>query len=97
VRLHSIIGVARTNSWQGPGDGAVSLTSASLPCVASEKLITATHEELHDAAASLIEVERILQQHLHDYELLLNRSGRFSSRLPSTSFARVNAPAAPPR
>jgi pimeloyl-ACP methyl ester carboxylesterase len=80
VRLHSIIGVARTTSCQGPGDGTVSLASASLPCVASEKLVTATHEELHDAATSVIEVERILEQHLCDYDRLLRRSDRLSRR-----------------
>ncbi len=93
VRLHSIIGVARTNSLQGPGDGTVSLASASLRGVTSEKLITATHEELHDVAASIIEVERILQQHLRDYDMQLNSSARFSRWSSAASASRAGVPA----
>jgi pimeloyl-ACP methyl ester carboxylesterase len=94
VRMHSIIGVSRTKSCQGPGDGAVSLTSAGLSCVDSEKLVSATHEELHDAAASVIEVERILQQHLCDFDRLQYGSDQLTRWSPSTIFSRSGAPAA---
>ena len=80
VQLHSIIGVAKNNCVTGPGDGAVSLTSATHPCVESEKWVPVIHEELHLSEASIIEVERILQDNLLDYDLVLNRIHRHTVR-----------------
>jgi pimeloyl-ACP methyl ester carboxylesterase len=68
VQLHSIIGVARNKHCTGPGDGIVSLTSATHPGVVSERLVDATHEELHDAATTLNEIQCILEQQLRDYD-----------------------------
>ena len=66
VELHSIVGVADLKSFSAPGDRVVSLKSASLPHVASEKMVSETHEELHEAATTQIEIERILERHLRD-------------------------------
>ena len=68
VQLYSIIGVAHTRLLAGPSDGVVSLASASHPGVVSEKLVSESHEGLHDAATTLLEVERILQRQLRDYD-----------------------------
>ncbi|HEY5312449.1 MAG TPA: alpha/beta fold hydrolase [Pirellulales bacterium] len=85
VRLHSIIGVIRTKSLHGPGDGAVSLASAQHRCVESEKWVPEGHEELHVAQESIIEVERILQDNLLEYDLLLNQIRRRSTRISTLS------------
>ncbi|MBS0210199.1 MAG: alpha/beta fold hydrolase [Planctomycetes bacterium] len=73
VQLHSIIGVAKPVSCEGPGDGVVTVASATHPGVASEKLVDEKHEELHHAAATVIELERILQQNARDYARALDR------------------------
>ncbi len=66
VKLGSIIGVSKLNTPNKPGDGVVLLASAQLPHVASEKLVSESHEQLHRAATTLIEIERLLQEHLQD-------------------------------
>jgi hypothetical protein len=68
VQLHSIIGVAKNGCISGPGDGVVTLTSATHPGACSEKMINAKHEELHEAATTLIEIERILQEQLCHFD-----------------------------
>jgi len=64
VQLHSIIGVADLKPLAGPGDHVVSLESASICRVHSEKLVSETHEDLHEAATTQIEVQRILKRQL---------------------------------
>lgn len=66
VQLHSIIGVNDVKACSGPGDRVVTLKSASLPRVASEKLVSETHEGLHEAATTQMEIERILERQLRD-------------------------------
>jgi hypothetical protein len=72
VQLHSIIGVAKLKPCGHTGDGVVTMVSATHPCVVSEKLVDATHEELHDAATTLLEIERILQEQLRAFDRQLN-------------------------
>jgi pimeloyl-ACP methyl ester carboxylesterase len=74
VELHSIIGIAKTSSPHGPSDGVVSLTSASIPGVESEKLVSETHVELHHSAAAVGEVQRILQRNLREFDRELSAS-----------------------
>jgi pimeloyl-ACP methyl ester carboxylesterase len=80
VQLHSIIGVAKLKHHTGPSDGVVPLASASIRCVASEKLVSETHEELHEAATTLIELERILQKHVLDFDLSSITAARRASQ-----------------
>ena len=68
VELHSIIGVDDVKPCAGPGDRVVSLKSASLPRVVSEKLVAETHEGLHEAATTQMEIERILERQLRDLD-----------------------------
>lgn len=72
VQLHSIIGVADTDRTDGPGDGVVPLTSARHRGVTSEKLVSETHQGLHEAASTAIEIERILERQLRDYDQLFD-------------------------
>ena len=72
VQLHSIIGVADTDRTDGPGDGVVPVTSARHEGGTSEKLVSESHQGLHDAATTSIEIERILERQLRDYDQLFD-------------------------
>jgi pimeloyl-ACP methyl ester carboxylesterase len=71
VQLHSIIGVADKHQLGGPGDGVVLMTSAQHPGVVSERLVSDKHKELHESASTSIEIERILERQLSDYDAWL--------------------------
>jgi pimeloyl-ACP methyl ester carboxylesterase len=68
VPYHSIIGV-EPPSWRPfgqpePGDGIVACKSAHLDGVESELVVPATHSTVHQTAATVQEVRRILLEHL---------------------------------
>lgn len=64
VTLHSIIGVART-TWSGePSDGVVTVSSARLCGVATERFVDEVHTRLHRNRDSVDEIECILRAHL---------------------------------
>lgn len=64
VRLHSIIGDHKT-TWNGESsDGVVPVSSARLLGVTSEMTVDAKHEALHRNPATVVEVVRILREHL---------------------------------
>lgn len=73
VQMHSIIGVSKTTSCEGPSDGMVTLDSATLRGVASELLVNEKHTDLHHAATTISEIERILQLNVRDYQRALAR------------------------
>ena len=69
VRYHNVVGDAPKGGlgdWlsRGRGDGIVSLDSAQLNQVASQILVTADHSNVHRHPQSILEVRRILLQHL---------------------------------
>ena len=59
----SIIGAGKRLRSGEPGDGVVSVASASLAGVASEMMVNATHESLHREPATVAEIVRILRVH----------------------------------
>lgn len=66
VHFHSIIGVKKDTTGDGPGDGVVSAASASFPGVETELKVNASHEEIHHQDASVREIACILKRHLDD-------------------------------
>jgi len=66
VTTHSIIGTGHPSPISGPGDGIVSASSARIPGVVSEINVPAKHTKVHHHPTTIIEVERILLQHLHE-------------------------------
>jgi pimeloyl-ACP methyl ester carboxylesterase len=68
VVYHNIIGVLPTHGFVGklvgPGDGVVTYESAHLEHVASEITVNADHVNVHRHPASILEVRRILLEHL---------------------------------
>jgi pimeloyl-ACP methyl ester carboxylesterase len=68
VKYHNIIGVVPKRnwftSWLGEGDGVVSEQSARVEGVASELVVPADHSSIHSHPAAVLEVRRILLEHL---------------------------------
>jgi pimeloyl-ACP methyl ester carboxylesterase len=72
VKYHNIIGQAphegftnNVSRWlSGEGDGVVSLTSARLDAAASQIVVPADHMSVHRHPQSILEVRRILMQHV---------------------------------
>jgi pimeloyl-ACP methyl ester carboxylesterase len=65
VHYHSIIGETCGKGLDG-SDGVVTVRSAHLDGVDSEIIIQAGHTSIHDHPRAVLEVWRILQEHLHD-------------------------------
>jgi pimeloyl-ACP methyl ester carboxylesterase len=78
VHYHSIIGVT---SGQGTNssDGVVAYASSHIDAAESEVLVPAGHSSLHDHPRSVLEVRRILHEHLKEArqrEILLTGAGQ---------------------
>lgn len=64
VRMHSIIGTGRTMVLEGPGDGVVSVESATLAGVSSQRFVDATHTRTQYHPEAIAELQAILRAHL---------------------------------
>ena len=72
IRQHNIVGnipnkgvVGTINGWFGErGDGVVALTSSKLENIASQIVVPADHTSIHRDPKSILEVRRILYEHL---------------------------------
>jgi hypothetical protein len=72
VRYHNIVGVMPKQWWAskiaGVGDGVVSHESAHVDDALSEITVPADHMTVHTHPAAVLEVRRILLEHLADLE-----------------------------
>ena len=66
VTTHSIIGTVHQSLVSGPDDCVVPASSARLPGVTSEIEVPATHTRVHHHPQTVMEVERILLEHLNE-------------------------------
>ena len=66
VTMHSIIGNGVNWPLSGPGDNVVPVSSARLPGVVSEVLVPSVHTEVHHHPITVLEIERILGDHLRE-------------------------------
>ncbi len=70
VRYHNIVGVLPEEGWTGyfadGGDGVVAYSSARMDDVVSEVTVPAMHSEIHAHPRAILEVRRILLEHLHE-------------------------------
>lgn len=70
TRYHNIVGVMNRKSWVSrlseEGDGVVAYASAHLDQVDSEIVVDANHVSVHTHPKSILEVRRILLEHLRD-------------------------------
>jgi hypothetical protein len=76
VKYHNIVGQApregvtnQVSRWlSGEGDGVVSLASAQLDAAASQIVVPADHMTVHRHPQSILEVRRVLMQHVADLQ-----------------------------
>jgi pimeloyl-ACP methyl ester carboxylesterase len=72
VKYHSIMGVLPKDEWlvklSGEGDGVVSRESSHFEGAASEIVVAANHTTVHAHPAAVLEVRRILLEHLAELE-----------------------------
>jgi pimeloyl-ACP methyl ester carboxylesterase len=73
VRYHNIVGRVSEESWlsafqgiTGESDGVVAVASARVPYAASETFAPADHSNVHSHPLAVLEVERILREHLRE-------------------------------
>jgi len=66
VTTHTIMGNAYTSPISGPGDKVVPISSARLPGVVSEVVVPAAHTKVHHHPITVLEIERILDEHLRE-------------------------------
>ena len=70
VTTHSIVGTGHHSLTGGYDDGVVSAASAHTTGAVSEVTVPATHTKVHHHPRAIVEVERILLQHLHENGLV---------------------------
>ncbi len=72
VKYHSIVGVLPKGSWlakiSAEGDGVVPRESAHFEGAESEIIVPADHSSIHSHPAAVLEVRRILLEHLAELE-----------------------------
>ncbi|PQO48127.1 esterase/lipase family protein [Blastopirellula marina] len=68
VKYHTVIGVVDQDTWlgyfSGRSDGVVNYESARLDEAVSELVVTADHNSVHRTPKSVLEVRRILREHI---------------------------------
>ena len=69
VTYHNIVGVVHKSHWfnkdSNSSDGIVRIDSAHMDDVVSEIMVESKHQDIHRSARSILEVRRILVEHLH--------------------------------
>jgi hypothetical protein len=97
VRYHNIIGMIEKTRWftDEPidSDGIVSLQSAHMNDVESEIVVQATHGSVHTTPRAILEVRRILIEHLHE----VSDQPILASRLKLSEEWKIAHRNAPPR
>jgi pimeloyl-ACP methyl ester carboxylesterase len=91
VSYHNVVGMIETGSWwsnkQTTGDGVVQYRSAHMDDVSSEITVTAEHSEIHRHPKTILEVRRVLLEHLEavraDYRVAQRLASLESSRQDS--------------
>ncbi|MBX3424428.1 MAG: alpha/beta fold hydrolase [Pirellulales bacterium] len=88
VRYHNVVGQAprdgltnKVSMWiAGEGDGVVSLVSGEVESAASQIVVPADHQSVHRHPQSILEVRRVLLEHLDDLRKHPSGTGvRFAS------------------
>ncbi len=74
VKYHNVIGLAPAdqwwNSWMADSDGVVTRESAHIDDVVSEITVPSAHATIHSKPAAVLEVRRILLEHLAELRSL---------------------------
>jgi pimeloyl-ACP methyl ester carboxylesterase len=93
VTYHNIIGVVPDsgflNSFSQGGDGVVEFASAQVDGVASEIMVESRHQDIHRTARAILEVRRILDEHLKEMRQELRWAERNTHPLVTVDEARA--------
>jgi len=96
VSFHNIVGVVPADNWfgkaAGDSDGVVSYASAHLDNIASEIIVNADHVNIHRHPASILEVRRILIEHLNE----VGTQSKPTPYVPFVSDEAATTPGPPP-
>jgi hypothetical protein len=104
VKYHNIIGQAPREGFKnkvrlwlaGEGDGLVSLESARLDNAASQVVVRADHQHIHRDPQSILQVRKILRQHVIELENFPYGSGvEYASSEGSTAGGEPRQPQLP--
>jgi pimeloyl-ACP methyl ester carboxylesterase len=97
IRYHNIVGKLSDKGLlqrvTGDGDGVVSIESAHFPQASSEITVDADHSSIHRHPLTVLEVERVLLEHLRDTDAPPPSK---LERLPWTAQANDNSAFMPP-
>jgi pimeloyl-ACP methyl ester carboxylesterase len=92
VRYHNIVGRKPKDGFlsklAGDGDGVVTYASSHLDDAASEVAVSADHLEIHRHPLAVLEVHRVLREHLAEID---SQAPRRLERLPWTTSTRPSA------
>ncbi len=92
VRYHNIIGVVPDegffNRLSSGTDGVVSFESAHMDDVDSEIMVQSQHQEIHRTPRAILEVRRILREHLEVVRNEMRWANRYDEHLQQTSKRR---------
>ncbi len=107
VKYHTVIGVVDPDTWlgyfSGRSDGVVKYESAHLDEAVSELVVTADHNSVHRTPKSVLEVRRILREHIRQlreeyYSSIQQPNGTAPAGneiMPASHLAPVTKPATP--
>jgi pimeloyl-ACP methyl ester carboxylesterase len=103
VTYHNIIGVVEKSHWfsreSEPSDGVVGIESAHMDDVVSEIMVESKHQDIHRTARAILEVRRILVDHLKELSTqpalagLLDLPNSWRSdgqRIPASTISHAN-------
>jgi pimeloyl-ACP methyl ester carboxylesterase len=103
VTYHNIIGVVQKSHWfsreSEPSDGVVGIESAHMDDVVSEIMVESKHQDIHRTARAILEVRRILVDHLKELSTqpalagLLDLPNSWRSdgqRIPASTISHAN-------
>ena len=103
VTYHNIIGVVEKSHWfsreSQPSDGVVGIESAHMDDVVSEIMVESKHQDIHRTARAILEVRRILVDHLKELSTqpalagLLDLPNSWRSdgqRIPASTISHAN-------
>lgn len=101
VRYHNVIGQISQDTFlgrlSGVGDGVVEVASARVPYAVSEISVPADHSNVHSHPLAVLEVERILREHLRDLRSTAATAPPFQAPVQAPgAWAGHTAPAWPP-
>jgi hypothetical protein len=96
VKYHNIVGLTPKRSWffgaeETTGDGVVEFASARTYDSESEISVPAEHQVIHRHPKAILEVRRVLVEHLRDYQSHSRIANRMAGSVSPSSAPRISS------